>query len=222
MKWFIMKILKLIFFPLLLISFFSCKETDDTRPTITMKFGDVQNDSTSHVLNQPYVDPGATAWDDFDGDITSRIYVDNEVNENLTGWYSVTYNVVDQAGNEAFPARRWVKVYNTAKDAHAGMYTAFEERLYPVPDTFQYPVNVIADSMVNQRIEIMSLAGNLGQPIYADVEGALIVVPFQFAEYDSVNTYSIQGSGSINDSLIVLEYKKIDSVSSLWRTELKR
>ena len=216
-----MKILKLMFFPLLLISFFSCKETDDTRPTITLKFGDVQNDSTSHVLNQAYVDPGATAWDDFDGDITSRIYVDNEVNENLVGWYSVTYNVVDQAGNEAFPARRWVQVYNTAW-AHAGFYTAFEENLYPVPDTFQYPVYVFADTMVNERIVIMSLAGNLGQPIYADVVDKLIVIPFQFADYDSVNTYSIQGSGSINDSLIVLEYKKIDSVSSLWRSELKR
>jgi hypothetical protein len=218
-----MKTLKLIFFSLLLISLFSCKETDDTPPMITMNFADPinSNDSTGHVLNQVYVDPGATAWDDFDGDITASIYVDNQVNENLFGWYTVTYNVVDQAGNEAVPARRWVYIYNTAW-AYAGGYMAFEQKLYPLADSFQYPVSVFADTMVNQRIVIMSLAGNLGQPIYGDVSDDLIVLPFQIVQYDSLNTYSIQGSGFINDSLVHLEYKKIDSVSSLWMSELKR
>ncbi|NOX46141.1 MAG: DUF5011 domain-containing protein [Chlorobi bacterium] len=218
-----MKILKLIFFSLLLISFFSCKETDDTPPRITMNFADPinSNDSTGHVLNQPYVDPGATAWDDFDGDITASIYVNNPVNENRVGWYEITYDVVDQAGNEAPTTRRWLYVYNKAQ-SDSGSYNVFEQKLYPIADTFQYQVNVYADSLVNQRIVIMSLAGDLGQPIYGDVVDSLIVIPFQVAQYDSVNTYSIQGSGLINDSLIVLEYKKIDSLSSLWRSELKR
>jgi hypothetical protein len=188
-----------------------------------MNFADPanSNDSTNHVLNEPYVDPGATAWDDFGGDITSSIYVNNPVNENRVGWYEITYDVVDQAGNEAPTARRWLYVYNTAQ-ADSGNYTVFEQKLYPIADTFEYQVNIYADSLINQRIVIMSLAGDLGQSIYGDIFDTLIVIPFQIAQYDSLSTYSIQGSGFINDTLIRLEYKKIDSVSSFWKSELKR
>lgn len=48
-----------------------------------------------------YVDPGATASDDVDGDITSKIETTSNVNINIEGDYSVTYRVIDQAGNQA-------------------------------------------------------------------------------------------------------------------------
>ncbi len=220
-----MKIYKLLFFSLLLISFFSCKETDDTPPFITMKFADNNsNDSTIHILNQLYVDPGATAMDDTDGDITSSIFVDNQVNENLVGWYSVTYNVVDQAGNEARPASRWVYVYNEVYDYWEKIreYGVEEQKVFPQTETYQYTVGVFADTLVNQRLSFTSMAGDLGQAIYADITDSLIVIPFQIAQYDSVNSYSIQGSGFINDTLIILDYTKIDSVKSIWNSELNR
>ena len=217
-----MKIYKLILLSLFLISLFSCKETDDTPPFITMKFADYNsNDSTNHILNQLYVDPGATAMDDTDGDITSSIFVDNQVNENLVGWYSITYNVVDQAGNEAKPASRWVKVYNTAW-ASEWDYVVEEQKVFPQTETYQYTVGVFADTLVNQRISFTSIAGDLGQAIYGDITDSLIVIPFQIAQYDSVNSYSIQGSGSINDTVIKLEYTKIDSITSIWNSELNR
>jgi hypothetical protein len=57
-----------------------------------------------------YSDAGATAVDNIDGDITSRIVVNNPVNSAAVGAYTVTYNVLDSAGNEAVQVTRTVNV----------------------------------------------------------------------------------------------------------------
>lgn len=49
----------------------------------------------------PYVDPGATATDALSGDLTARIVRHSNVNTAVPGAYSVTYDVVDDAGNAA-------------------------------------------------------------------------------------------------------------------------
>lgn len=51
------------------------------------------------TVGEAYQDPGATAIDDVDGDLTSQIVVDNPVDTSVIGRYSVTYDVVDSAGN---------------------------------------------------------------------------------------------------------------------------
>ena len=51
------------------------------------------------LVGDPYEDPGATAIDDKDGNLTSKIVVDNPVDTSIIGRYSVTYDVVDSAGN---------------------------------------------------------------------------------------------------------------------------
>lgn len=57
-----------------------------------------------------YVDPGATAMDNVDGNITARIVTVNRVNTNIIGAYTVTYNVSDAAGNAAVQKTRTVNV----------------------------------------------------------------------------------------------------------------
>jgi hypothetical protein len=59
----------------------------------------------------PYVDPGATALDDRDGDISEDIDTVNPVDFRVLGDYTITYNVMDAAGNAADTATRSVKVY---------------------------------------------------------------------------------------------------------------
>ena len=46
-----------------------------------------------------YSDPGATATDNIDGNISSRIVTVNSVNTNTAGVYTVSYHVTDNAGN---------------------------------------------------------------------------------------------------------------------------
>ena len=61
-----------------------------------------------------YVEQGATALDDIDGDVTSSIITDSSsVNMNLVGSYSVTYDVTDSVGNNAAQVIRTVNVVDT-------------------------------------------------------------------------------------------------------------
>ncbi|MDO9231038.1 MAG: DUF5011 domain-containing protein [bacterium] len=64
----------------------------------------------------PYIDSGATATDDVDGDITDEIVVNNPVDVNVVGDYTVTYDVVDMAGNHAVQVTRTVKVLAKATE----------------------------------------------------------------------------------------------------------
>jgi hypothetical protein len=67
-----------------------------------------------------YVDQGADASDNIDGDITNTIVVTNPVNTNLVGAYTVTYNVTDFAGNRAQPVTRTVNVTPAAGTGGGG------------------------------------------------------------------------------------------------------
>lgn len=67
------------------------------------------------VVNTPYVDPGATANDNLDGNITGNVVVNtSNVNTAAVGSYVVTYNVNDAAGNSACDATRIVNVVAAA------------------------------------------------------------------------------------------------------------
>jgi hypothetical protein len=57
-----------------------------------------------------YIDPGATAADTRDGDLTAAIEIGNGVNTAVVGTYVVAYNVQDQAGNAAQEVSRTVQV----------------------------------------------------------------------------------------------------------------
>ena len=97
--------------------------------TIESKFGAIPVDTTppvitilganplDHPINTTYVDPGATAIDDVDGDITSQIIVVNNVDETTEGTYTVTYNVSDMAGN---PAQEQVRTVNVITPSTIG------------------------------------------------------------------------------------------------------
>ena len=65
------------------------------------------------MVNQgsTYTDPGATASDNLDGDLTSSIVIDaSAVNTLVPGDYPVTYNVSDISGNAATQVTRTVQV----------------------------------------------------------------------------------------------------------------
>ncbi|HBC95076.1 MAG TPA: hypothetical protein DCZ10_19835, partial [Pelotomaculum sp.] len=80
---------------------------DTTAPVITL------NGAAEITLTkgESFTDPGATALDDVDGDITDRILVSGDtVDTSTAGTYVITYNVRDAAGNAAVQASRTVIV----------------------------------------------------------------------------------------------------------------
>ena len=82
---------------------------DITAPVITL-LGD---NPLEVPLNGVYNDPGATALDDIDGDLTTELAVGgNVVTTNIAGIYTITYNVSDASGNPAAQVIRMVNVSN--------------------------------------------------------------------------------------------------------------
>ena len=81
---------------------------DQAAPVIVLK-GDVL---LSLLIGDSFTDPGATATDETDGDLSSGINVTgvDEVSTDAAGVYLVRYNVADAAGNHALQVTRTVVV----------------------------------------------------------------------------------------------------------------
>lgn len=80
---------------------------DTTPPTISL----VGDATMALTVGGTFTDPGATATDNVDGDITSRIVVGGlPVDTSVLGPHSVTYNVSDAMGNPAAEVTRTVMV----------------------------------------------------------------------------------------------------------------
>ena len=83
---------------------------DSVAPVITLTGDDPQTVERGSA----YVEQGATATDDTDGDISGNIVIDaSAVDINVVGSYGVTYNVSDAAGNPAVEVVRTVNVVDT-------------------------------------------------------------------------------------------------------------
>ena len=79
---------------------------DNLPPVITMLGAD-----TIYIeVGTSYTDPGATAMDNREGNITPKIVTVNQVDSTQTGVYVVTYNVSDGSGIAATPRIRFVFV----------------------------------------------------------------------------------------------------------------
>lgn len=79
----------------------------DTTPPVITLLGDA---TTSIPDGTQYVDAGATANDDIDGDITPKITITGSVDTTTAGTYTLTYTISDAAGNAATPIVRTVIV----------------------------------------------------------------------------------------------------------------
>ena len=98
---------------------------DIVAPVITL----TGSDTINVTLGDAFTDPGATATDNVDGDITTSIVVSGDtVDVNTAGTYTITYNVSDAAGNPATEVTRTVTV------AAPGACTAETNESYSAAD----------------------------------------------------------------------------------------
>lgn len=96
------------------------KVQDTTAPTITLK-----GDKTVKIkVGEEYKDPGASAADKVDGDLTKSVKIENNVDTGKKGKYTVTYSVSDAAGNKA-KAEREVIVFK--QSAGGVVYLTFDD-----------------------------------------------------------------------------------------------
>lgn len=89
----------------------------DSEPPVIQLVGQA---NMSIPANSTWQDPGATATDNIDGDISDRVEVSGSVSTTLVGTYRLTYTVRDSAGNEADPVTRTVNVAPAAGTGGGG------------------------------------------------------------------------------------------------------
>ncbi|WP_111683126.1 immunoglobulin-like domain-containing protein [Winogradskyella tangerina] len=94
-------------------------EADTTPPVINL----IGASTINLTVGDPYVEQGATATDNLDGDITANIVIGGSVDTNTAGSYQVTYNVSDAAGNAATQVIRTVNVSEPSTGCSGGIST---------------------------------------------------------------------------------------------------
>ena len=76
---------------------------DTTPPVVTLN-----GDALEYVpLGGNFMDPWATALDNYDGDITANITVTGSVYTEQRGQYTLIYSVTDRPGTRGMPFGRW-------------------------------------------------------------------------------------------------------------------
>ncbi len=92
----------------------------DTTPPVIVLNGP----STVNLLvGDSYVEQGATATDNVDGDLTASIVISGSVNTAVAGTYFINYNVSDAAGNAATQVTRTVNVSEPTNGCSGGIST---------------------------------------------------------------------------------------------------
>jgi len=81
-------------------------DNENGRPVVAL----IGDNPLSILLNADFIDPGATAFDPEDGDISERITVTGNVSTGAVGSYVLTYRVRDSIGSESLAVTRVVEV----------------------------------------------------------------------------------------------------------------
>lgn len=72
------------------------KKVSDAAPVITLK----GENKVKLTVGEKYTEPGYTATDETDGDVTSKVEVEGSVNTSKTGTYAITYSVTNSNGKK--------------------------------------------------------------------------------------------------------------------------
>ena len=93
---------------------------DNISPEITLK----GSDNIKLYESSDYEEPGFIAFDNYDGDITKNVIVQNDIKEEI-GDYKITYIVEDSSGNKSMVTRN-VKILDKKKNIGT-IYLTFDD-----------------------------------------------------------------------------------------------
>jgi hypothetical protein len=192
-----------LFIALVLIT--ACKKKDTSLPVITISGQPV----IVIPLNSPYTDAGATATDDFDGDLS--VTTTGTVDTNFAGTYYIIYKATDAAGNEAKSSRA-VIVRNEA-DIYNGNYNT---RTIIGSDTTYFTATSTISNVLNHRIWLVGYSNISTATVYADLHHDTLIIQHQLTNAGlPLQIHAFTGNGfvkTINDHT-VFEISFTDSVA---------
>lgn len=129
---------------------------DDVNPTINLSEGSSGTAVTLEV-GSSYVEPGYSASDNYDGDLTSAIQISDDINNMILGDYTVTYTVEDVAGNEV-SVQRTVTVVDTTAPSISLLGSSLIELNYQ--DSFSDPGASALDNYDGDISSNITLSGD--------------------------------------------------------------
>lgn len=192
----------------------ACSKKDETAPTITI-LGD--NPMKIAIGAQNFADPGATAVDDTDGDLTNEIDAVSTVNVDLKGNYSIIYTVSDAEGNMG-EALRYVFVINQSEYL-IGPWSVTDNKIGPggTPVQTSYQDIIITDDTLNNRYWVSLFGNNLNAKVYFDrVSPTQCQIPQQEMTCGTPpSLHRFFGSATVVDTnQIIVNYTEIIGTSS--------
>ena len=171
-----------------------CNKPDTIQPVVTL-LGDYEQFVS---LNGTYVESGATAMDNEDGDISSDVIITGNVNVNQTGEYKLFYDVEDAEGNKASTAKRYVHVVNDV-DYMIGTYLA-EPNCVGTSTYSSYNTIVTTSETSNNEIYIKRVMWSVeDEPVLATVSGTAVSIPLQ-----TIGDSTVEGYGTITGTSFIL------------------
>ena len=168
---------------------------DTTPPTLVLAGGAV----ITAEAGRAFVDPGFSAADNLDGDISARVVVTGEVDTSRLGTYTLTYGVSDSAGNTARPETRTVAVRDGA-----------------APDvTIAFPARGALTEA--EEITIRGRASDFSGVARVEINGALATTADDFATWSvdmplgqGVNRLSLLATDSLGNGVHVLDWMMVE------------
>lgn len=127
---------------------------DVVAPTITLK----GSKNTSINKGKDYSDPGFTAIDDVDGDLTDKVTVEGTVDGKTYGTYTLTYRVSDSSGNVS-EMKRTVKVADIS--APVIKLKGAVSSYIKVGTTYKDPGFTASDNMDGDMTDKVSVSGSV-------------------------------------------------------------
>jgi hypothetical protein len=125
----------------------------DTVPPVITLTGAASMDV---ALNSTFTDPGATANDNVDGNITASIVKTGSVNTAVAGTYVLRYNVKDRANNAAAEVTRTVRVVSQAQ----ACVKATNYQHVGAGRAYQKTVNFVVNAYANGSNDLLGQYGS--------------------------------------------------------------
>jgi hypothetical protein len=171
-------------------------EVTNSAPALVL----TQGDSVIQRLNDPWFDPGYTAIDPEDGDLTAQVQVSGSVNVNLMANYILTYTVTDSDGLTTTKTRL-VRVLNDVIYVN-GQYNCTTFSSGP-PSIFI--TTIAASTTVNNDFKMFKISDYFqADPIitYNPANDSIYMAAQTFTVTSSVGTvpHTFQGAGKLTNT----------------------
>ena len=164
---------------------------DTSAPVITLKGSNPLTVGRGVI----YLDPGATAFDSNDGNLTRSITTINKVNTGVVGTYSVTYNVSDPIGNAAQTVTRTVNVIDTspvvAMNDSINTYGLSLNSARPIMAEYVSSTSTLVGKSIDSIIVTMEAKGAPTGPVQVGVFNNDLSVKQLFGAIDASNVTNV-------------------------------